>query len=269
MALNIRCYLFSSSVTAFVPHSPPKLHQQRGMELRRFALVALLASASAFQLRPCAGRTAAARPALAQPPRILLAEEEGNELPSLPSPFAVSDSLIQFSTLSDDYKKVRAPHREAPPPRHSRLLQRVPCPPIPAQVVLAALEQSNKGRILSGMPVYPSVEGMVESYMQYGGGRDLSAAVTRALLRPLLSPSSVPPQGALGGSGRRGAPFCSGHATARPATAPIARVRRLPKSRSHRPRRPRCLRPSRFGLLALLIGGVAYALIFPSEVPPV
>lgn len=169
VALNIRCYLFSSSVRAFVPHSPPKLHQQRGMELRRFALVALLASASAFQLRPCAGRTAAARPALAQPPRILLAEEEGNELPSLPSPFAVSDSLIQFSTLSDDYKKVRAPHREAPPPRHSRLLQRVPCPPIPAQVVLAALEQSNKGRILSGMPVYPSVEGMVESYMEYEG----------------------------------------------------------------------------------------------------
>ena len=151
-----------------VPHSPPKLHQQRGMELRRFALVALLASASAFQLRPCAGRTAAARPALAQPPRILLAEE-GNELPSLPSPFAVSDSLIQFSTLSDDYKKVRAPHREASPPRHSRPLQRVPCPPIPAQVVLAALEQSNKGRILSGMPVYPSVEGMVESYMEYEG----------------------------------------------------------------------------------------------------
>ena len=168
MALNIRCYLFSSSVRAFVPHSPPKLHQQRGMELRRFALVALLASASAFQLRPCAGRTAAARPALAQPPRILLAEE-GNELPSLPSPFAVSDSLIQFSTLSDDYKKVRAPHREAPPPRHSRPLQRVPCPPIRAQVVLAALEQSNKGRILSGMPVYPSVEGMVESYMEYEG----------------------------------------------------------------------------------------------------
>ena len=169
MALNIRCYLFSSSVRAFVPHSPPKLHQQRGMELRRFALAAaLLASASAFQLRPCAGRTAAARPALAQPPRILLAEE-GNELPSLPSPFAVSDSLIQFSTLSDDYKKVRAPHREASPPRHSRLLQRVPCPPIRAQVVLAALEQSNKGRILSGMPVYPSVEGMVESYMEYEG----------------------------------------------------------------------------------------------------
>ena len=169
VALNIRCYLFSSSVRAFVPHSPPKLHQQRGMELRRFALAAaLLASASAFQLRPCAGRTAAARPALAQPPRILLAEE-GNELPSLPSPFAVSDSLIQFSTLSDDYKKVRAPHREAPPPRHSRPLQRVPCPPIRAQVVLAALEQSNKGRILSGMPVYPSVEGMVESYMEYEG----------------------------------------------------------------------------------------------------
>ena len=33
--------------------------------------------------------------------------------------------------------------------------------------------------------------------MQYGGGRDLSAAVTRALLRPLLSPSSVPPQSLL------------------------------------------------------------------------
>ena len=41
--------------------------------------------------------------------------------------------------------------------------------PIPAQVVLAALEQRNKERILSGMPVYPSIEGMVESYMEYEG----------------------------------------------------------------------------------------------------
>uniref|UniRef100_A0A7S0HYC8 Uncharacterized protein n=1 Tax=Phaeocystis antarctica TaxID=33657 RepID=A0A7S0HYC8_9EUKA len=172
------------------------------MELRRFALVALLASASAFQLRPCAGRTAAARPALAQPPRILLAEE-GNELPSLPSPFAVSDSLIQFSTLSDDYKKV----------------------------VLAALEQSNKGRILSGMPVYPSVEGMVESYMEYEGtekGMSLLEAedeVVRYLQRKALLD-----EGGLDGDAQE-------YFT--------------------------------FGLLALLIGGVAYALIFPSEVPPV
>ena len=90
---------------------PPKLHQtEMPREMRRSALaLALLASASAFQLRPCAGRTAAARPVLAQPPRILLAEE-GSELPSLPTPFA-DDSLIQFSTLSEDYQKVLAPDR--------------------------------------------------------------------------------------------------------------------------------------------------------------
>jgi hypothetical protein len=48
-------------------------------------------------------------------------------------------------------------------------LERVSCPPIPAQVVLAALEQRNKERILSGNPVYPSIEGMVESYMEFEG----------------------------------------------------------------------------------------------------
>jgi hypothetical protein len=36
-------------------------------------------------------------------------------------------------------------------------------------VVLAALEQRNKERILSGLPTYPSVEGMVESYMEFEG----------------------------------------------------------------------------------------------------
>ena len=79
---------------------------------RRSALLvlALLAEASAFQLRPCAGRSAAARPLLAQPPRILLAEE-ANERPSLPSPFAEDDTLIQFSTLSKDYQTARAPVR--------------------------------------------------------------------------------------------------------------------------------------------------------------
>ena len=47
-----------------------------------------------------------------------------------------------------------------------------PCaggPPIPAQVVLAALEQRNKERILAGLPTYPSIEGMVESYMEFEG----------------------------------------------------------------------------------------------------
>ena len=79
---------------------------------RRSALLvfALLAEASAFQLRPSAGRSAAARPLLAQPPRILLAEE-ANERPSLPSPFAEDDTLIQFSTLSKDYQTARAPVR--------------------------------------------------------------------------------------------------------------------------------------------------------------
>lgn len=171
-------------------------------EMRRSALaLALLASASAFQLRPCAGRTAAARPVLAQPPRILLAEE-GSELPSLPTPFA-DDSLIQFSTLSEDYQKV----------------------------VLAALEQRNKERILSGNPVYPSIEGMVESYMEFEGtekGMSLLEAedeVVRYLQRKALLD-----EGGLDGDAQE-------YFT--------------------------------FGLLALLIGGIAYAVIFPSAPPPV
>ena len=40
---------------------------------------------------------------------------------------------------------------------------------MPAQVVLAALEQRNKERILAGLPTYPSIEGMVESYMEFEG----------------------------------------------------------------------------------------------------
>ena len=141
---------------------------------RRSALLvfALLAEASAFQLRACAGRSAAARPLLAQPPRILLAEE-ANERPSLPSPFAEDDTLIQFSTLSKDYQTARAPVRgtrtraSEPNPRPS--LRRAQHPPVPAQVVLAALEQRNKERILAGLPTYPSIEGMVESYMEFEG----------------------------------------------------------------------------------------------------
>ena len=90
---------------------PPKHNPEREMTRRSALLVfALLAEASAFQLRPCAGRSAAARPLLAQPPRILLSEE-ANERPSLPSPFAEDDTLIQFSTLSKDYQTARAPVR--------------------------------------------------------------------------------------------------------------------------------------------------------------
>ena len=88
----------------------PKHNPEREMTRSALLVLALLAEASAFQLRPCAGRSAAARPLLAQPPRILLAEE-ANELPSLPSPFADDDSLIQFSTLSKDYQTARAPVR--------------------------------------------------------------------------------------------------------------------------------------------------------------
>ena len=36
-------------------------------------------------------------------------------------------------------------------------------------MVLAALEQRNKERILAGLPTYPSIEGMVESYMEFEG----------------------------------------------------------------------------------------------------
>ena len=109
--------------------------------MRLWVLLLVSTSATALQLRPCAARTAAARPALArQSSRILLAEE-GNDRPA-------DESLIQFSTLSEDYQKVCAP-REAPP--HSLPLKQVSCP-ITAQVVLRALEQRNKERILSGMP---------------------------------------------------------------------------------------------------------------------
>ena len=67
----------------------------------RLQLAALLAaSASAFQLRPCAASTASVRPALASPARILLAED-GKDTPAV-----VDDSLIQFATLSEDYQTV-------------------------------------------------------------------------------------------------------------------------------------------------------------------
>ena len=88
-----------------------------------------------------------------------------------------------------------------------------PCaggPPIPAQVVLAALEQRNKERILAGLPTYPSIEGMVESYMEFEGAEKgmslLEAedevvrylqrkAARRVDLAPLRATLSLPGQG--------------------------------------------------------------------------
>jgi|EP00908_Phaeocystis_cordata_P002856 hypothetical protein len=98
------------------------------------------------------------------------------------------------------------------------------------QVVLRALEQRNKMRILSGMPRYESVQDMVEAYMDFEGKEkgmsmeECEDEVVRYLQRQAL----------LDDGGFDGDP--QDYIT--------------------------------LGLLALLVGGIAYAAIFPSASPP-
>ena len=78
-------------------------------------------------------------------------------------------------------------------------------------MVLAALEQRNKERILAGLPTYPSIEGMVESYMEFEGaekGMSLLEAedeVVRYLQRKAARRVDLgPPSGHQAGSAGRG-----------------------------------------------------------------
>jgi len=77
-------------------------------------------------------------------------------------------------------------------------------------VVLAALEQRNKERILAGLPTYPSIEGMVESYMEFEGAEkgmsllECEDEVVRYLQRKaarVLTWATFGPPGWLGGRG--------------------------------------------------------------------
>ena len=167
------------------------------MFMRLATLASLLAASTALQLRPtCAARAAVARPALRRA-RAPLAEE------SVASDASTSrDDLILFDTLSKDYQTV----------------------------VLAALEQRNKMRILSGMPRYESIQAMVDAYMEFEGAeKGLSAEEAEDEVVRFLQRQALLDEGGLDGD-------------------PQELVT--------------------FGLLAALIGGIAYATLFPSATPP-
>ena len=74
-------------------------------------------------------------------------------------------------------------------------------------MVLAALEQRNKERILSGLPTYPSVEGMVESYMEFeGAAKGMSLLEAEDEVVRYLQRRALADEGGLDGDGQVRAP---------------------------------------------------------------